>query len=124
MRGCSDIPAPLIKNPFAGQETIIVLGSVPGARIAVYDEADQQIADGAGDVLATTRPLVEGELLRAVQIVGQCTSLEAYQVQVYATMTILLPEPTGFGPLGAGVLLLAFIAIRRARPAGWVKHRV
>ena len=117
VRGCSDIPAPLIQNPFAGQQTIIVLGSVPGARIAVYDEADQQIADGAGDLLATTRPLVAGELLRAVQIVGPCTSLQAYQVEVYATMMVLLPEPTGFGPLGAGLLLLAAIAVRRARLA-------
>ena len=106
------MPAPRIANPFAGQVTIEVLAAIPGARITVFDAAGVEIADGSGDLIATTRPLIEGELLRAVQSTTQCTSLLAYQVQVYASMAYFLPEPSGMVPVAMSILMLAGWAAR------------
>ena len=114
-QGCAQIPPPEIRNPFAGQVSIEVLAAVPGARISVYDEAGNEVADGSGALIGTTRPLVEGELLRAVQTVGQCTSVTAFQVEVFGSLAFFLPEPNGLIPLAIGWLSLLGWAGRRAR---------
>ncbi len=111
---CDTLLPPEIRNPFAGQEQIEVLAAVPGARIRVYDSTGAEIADGSGDIITTTRPLVEGELIRATQQIGQCTSSSAYQVEVYASLAAL-PEPGGLVPLAAAIGLLSRMAARRRR---------
>lgn len=43
---CSDLPAPRIAAPAAGQDYVTITEALPGARIRIFDSANIEIADG------------------------------------------------------------------------------
>ena len=103
----------MIRNPTAGDEFIIVLDSIPGARIRVYDASGAEIADSSGTIIATRRAVVAGEILTAVQDVGSCTSSTAFQVTTFE-LVVAAPEPAAGGLLIVGTLTLLLMARRRS----------
>ena len=105
------LPAPRIRKPGDGDERIIVLEAIPGARIQVYTDAGEEIADGSGSVIATRRPIQATEILIAVQTVGKCRSATGYQV----VALMFAPEPRFLLQLVAGLSALAALERRRQR---------
>jgi hypothetical protein len=82
---CSNLPAPEIVRPRAGENSIIVRKRVPGARIRVYRftpgvDTYQEIGDGAGPRVYLAPPNVfqENETIRVIQQVGTCTGTQGY----------------------------------------------
>jgi hypothetical protein len=87
VKSCDQIPAPVIQQPFVGQDTVTVTEAIPGARILVYDQVLDEIGDGAGGLVPLDRALVAGDILTVLQQVGQCTSATGYQVAALCTTT-------------------------------------
>jgi hypothetical protein len=81
-RPCEQLDAPRIATPLVGQTFVTVTDAVPGARILVYDAALNEIGDGSGVQVGLTRPIVKGDILTVIQVVGTCTSANAYQTGV------------------------------------------
>lgn len=81
---CGDLPAPVIAQPYKGDDHLVVLEALPGARIRVYDASMSEIADGAGTIIRLVPPrLVQwGETLTVVQQVGACFGTNGYRVVV------------------------------------------
>jgi outer membrane protein assembly factor BamB len=78
---CSKLPAAKIRQPMLGDTTIELIEFVLGSRIQVY-AGTEEIADGAGPLLALTRALVDGETVRVVQSLGKCKGDLIYVVTV------------------------------------------
>ena len=81
-QSCKALGAPRIGIPLVGQTFVTVTDAVPGARILVYDSALNEIGDGSGIQVGLTRPIVAGDVLTVIQMVGDCTSDKAYQTGV------------------------------------------
>lgn len=79
---CQDLAAPKIATPLVGQTFVTVTDAVPGARILIYDAALNEIGDGSGVQVGLTRPIVTGDILTVIQILGRCSSAKAYQTGV------------------------------------------
>jgi hypothetical protein len=82
VRPCERLDAPRIATPLVGQTFVIVTKAVPGARILVYDAGLIEIGDGSGVIVGLTRPIVLGDVLTVIQMLGRCTSASAYQTGV------------------------------------------
>ncbi len=78
---CSELPPAKIKRPAPGDDYVEVTESVPGARIRIY-VGTEEIADGGGSPIKLTRAVVEGEVLRVVQSLGDCTSQWIFEIPV------------------------------------------
>ena len=63
MKSCEQVPAPVIQQPFVGQDTVTVTDAIPGARILVYDQALDEIGDGAGELVPLDQALVANDIL-------------------------------------------------------------
>ena len=87
VKPCDQIPAPVIQQPFVGQNSVTVTDAIPGARILVYDQALDEIGDASGGLVPLNRTLVAGDILTVLQQVGQCTSANGYQVAALCTTT-------------------------------------
>lgn len=81
-RSCEELPPPRISTPTAGQNFVVVNDSVPGARIRVYDAANDELGDGSGTVVLLSRALTDADVITVVQQVGECTSRTGYRVRV------------------------------------------
>jgi hypothetical protein len=79
---CEALPPPRIAQPSVGATFVVVLESVPGARVRIYDASATEIGDGSGTFIVLSRPVVAGDQLTAVQQIGECTSRSGYQVTV------------------------------------------
>lgn len=79
---CQALPPPRISQPWIGATYVVVLESVPGARVRIYDASATEIGDGSGTFIVLTRAVVPGDQLTAVQQIGECTSFRGYQVTV------------------------------------------
>jgi hypothetical protein len=81
---CSDLPAPVVAAPTEGQDYLSVLQALPGARIRVYDAANNEIADGAGTVvrLIPPRVFIQGEFIVVVQQAGTCYGTTGFRIGV------------------------------------------
>jgi hypothetical protein len=84
-KSCDELPAPVIQQPFVGQQAVTVLQAVPGARIRVFDQRLDEIGDGSGGQILLSRRLQPGDVLTVLQQVGECTSSRGYQVVVMCT---------------------------------------
>ena len=54
--------------------------SVPGARTRVYDDDGDELGDGSGTVIMLKRAINVGDVITAVQQLGECTSRTAVRV--------------------------------------------
>jgi hypothetical protein len=79
---CEALPPPRIAQPAVGATYVVVLESVPGARVRIYDAASTEIGDGSGTFIVLSRAVVGGDQLTAVQQIGECTSRNGFQVSV------------------------------------------
>jgi hypothetical protein len=79
---CEALPPPRIAQPWVGATYVVVLESVPGARVHIYDASAAEIGDGSGTVIPLSRAVVAGDQLTAVQQIGECTSRNGYRVTV------------------------------------------
>lgn len=79
---CEALPPPRISPPWAGATYVVVLESVPGARVRIYDASNAEIGDGSGTFIVLARAVVPGDQLTAVQQIGDCRSRSGYQVSV------------------------------------------
>ncbi len=79
---CSELPHPVVAHPIIGQDHIVVLEALPGARIRVYDASGAEIADGTGTVvrLAPPRTFVAGDVITVVQQVGTCFGTTGFRI--------------------------------------------
>lgn len=82
---CSTLPAPVIAPPFVGNRFVEVLSAVPGASIATYDGSGNELGDSAGIVISLNREIQPGDVLNAVQRVGDCLSNSAYRISAMCT---------------------------------------
>lgn len=78
---CSRLPAPIIIGPQPGDTQVYLTNVVAGSRILIY-AGSEEIADGGASPIQLTRAVAEGEILTAVQILGNCQSSSGYQVTV------------------------------------------
>ena len=79
---CEALPPPRIRHPRAGDTSVVVTEAVPGARVRVYDAANEEIGDGSGHVVALRRAVTASDTLTVTQQVGSCTSRQGYRVSV------------------------------------------
>jgi hypothetical protein len=79
---CEALTPPRIGQPWVGATFVAVLESVPGARVRIYDAGNIEIGDGSGTVIVLSRAVVAGDVLTAIQQIGECTSRGGYQVRV------------------------------------------
>jgi hypothetical protein len=79
---CDKIPPPIIQHPIVGTQFVVILQSIPGARIRVYDDAGTEIGDGSGTVIVLSRPITGTDTLTIVQQIGKCNSKKGYRVSV------------------------------------------
>jgi hypothetical protein len=79
---CEALPPPHIAQPWVGATFVVVLQSVPGARVHIFDSGGTEIGDGSGTVIPLSRAVVGGDVLTAVQQIGDCTSRMGYVVTV------------------------------------------
>ncbi len=79
---CREIPAPRIDHPIVGANYVVVTNAIPGARIRVYDAANNEIGDGSGFVILLNRAITGTDQLTIVQQVGDCTSRQGYVIFV------------------------------------------
>jgi hypothetical protein len=79
---CEALPPPRIAQPAVGATYVVVLESVPGARVRIYDASSNEIGDGSGTFIVLSRAVVGGDTLTAVQQIGECTSRNGFQVTV------------------------------------------
>ncbi len=84
-RKCDELPAPRIQHPIVGARHVVVLESVPGARVRVYDASDKELGDGSGSIIVLNRAITGADTLTIVQEVGKCTSKKGYRVGVRNT---------------------------------------
>lgn len=82
VQSCDALPAPKIGQPIAGHDHVVVTESVPGARIHVFDDGDNELGDSSGTVITLNRPVTEIDTLTVVQQIGKCTSRNGYRVGV------------------------------------------
>jgi hypothetical protein len=79
---CEALTPPRIAQPWVGATFVSVLESVPGARVRIYDAGNVELGDGSGTVIVLSRAIVAGDVLTAVQQIGECRSRSGYQVRV------------------------------------------
>lgn len=79
---CEALPPPRIAQPWVGATYVVVLESVPGARVHIFDASAAELGDGSGTIITLSRAIVGGDQLTAVQQIGECTSRNGYQVTV------------------------------------------
>ena len=79
---CDELPAPLIEHPIVGRDWVVVTSAVPGARIRVYDDADDELGDSSGTIIMLKRAITGVDILTVTQQVGECTSSTGYRVSV------------------------------------------
>ena len=79
---CEALTPPRIGQPWVGATFVAVLEAVPGARVRIYDAGTVEIGDGSGTVIVLSRAVVAGDVLTAVQQIGECQSRSGYQVRV------------------------------------------
>lgn len=77
---CSALKAPVLQQPFVGDDFVAVTESLPGATILIYDEGQTEIGDGAGATIQLSRPLIEGDVITAVQATEVCSSANGFQI--------------------------------------------
>lgn len=78
---CEDLPPAEIEAPLPGDTRVELTEYVPGSRILVFADGEE-VGDGGGPVVALTRPIQEGETVRVVQRMGDCTSGWVYEIDV------------------------------------------
>jgi hypothetical protein len=83
VRECESVGAPRIRTPIAGTNYVVVDMAIPGARIRVYDDTNNEIGDGSGTIIMLSRGLVAGERLLVTQEVGECKSRTGYRISVH-----------------------------------------
>ncbi len=79
---CESMPPPRISQPWSGATYVVVLESVPGARVHIFDASSTEIGDGSGTFIVLSRAVVPGDQLTALQQIGECRSRGGYQVNV------------------------------------------
>ncbi|HEX5716128.1 MAG TPA: hypothetical protein VF179_08215 [Thermoanaerobaculia bacterium] len=101
VRPCSELPAPIIQAPEAGDDRIRVIQSVLGSRILVFAGAEE-VGDGGGPLVLLTRRLRVGEVVTVVQRLGSCQSPWVYRIPVACKVTEEVPDPSLGGRHAAG----------------------
>lgn len=81
VRRCSEFPPVHMRAPRAGDTEIRLIDPVPGARIRIF-ASGQEIGDGGGSVIQLDRPLVDGEVVIAVQSLDGCIASMSNVVRV------------------------------------------
>lgn len=81
VRPCSEFPPVRMRAPRAGDSEIRLIDPVDGARIRIF-ASGQEIGDGGGSVVQLDRPLVEGEVVIAVQSLDGCIASTSHVVTV------------------------------------------
>ena len=79
---CKELPPPRIRHPHIGDTIVIVTDSIPGANVRITTSLGEELGDGSGVLIALKRPLTTSDVLLVVQQVGECTSSQAYRVNV------------------------------------------
>jgi hypothetical protein len=86
VRPCSEMPPPEVAAPKDGDRFVIVLQSMPGARIRVFRGVNTEIGDGQGPVVGLSSPVMAGEDLKVTQTAGTCSNDLAFQIRVLGGM--------------------------------------
>lgn len=79
---CTDLPAPVIRDPYPGDVFVYVEDLIYGSRTRIYDENGNEIGDGTGDVITLNRALVDGENITVTTELGDCLSNFGFQIEV------------------------------------------
>jgi hypothetical protein len=79
---CSDLPAPVIRDPYPGDIFIFVEELIYGSRTRIYDSDGNEIGDGTGHVIMLIRALVDGENVIVITEIGDCSSNFGFQIEV------------------------------------------
>ena len=79
---CASIPAPRIRHPRSGDTYVLVTSSIPGARIHVYDNNNNELGDGSGTIIHLNRAITGAGEILVVQQLGKCFSKKGYKISV------------------------------------------
>ncbi len=97
VKPCSELPAAKINPPAPGDTQVEVTESVPGAEIQIYANGEK-VGDGGGSIINLVRPLNDGEVVKVVQILGNCKSQWVFQVGVKCRVTTDIVACSGDWP--------------------------
>jgi hypothetical protein len=100
---CSKLPPAKISPPQVGDDVIHVTDFILGSRILIYANG-QEIGNGGGPLVQLTRPLVSGEQVKVLQILGNCRSSWIYVINVECKVPAAISNPSGSGPYSVGKL--------------------
>jgi len=90
---CSSLPAPVVGPVQAGDATVTVVDSAPGAQIRVYRNATQ-VGLGAAPVVTLTQALAAGDVVHVVQSLPGCPARSALQLTVACVDPPFGPDPS------------------------------
>jgi hypothetical protein len=79
---CAQLPPPRIRNPLVDEDFVIVTDSIPGARIRVYDDADNELGDNSSNMVELNRALNRADTITVNQQIGNCQSSQGYRIRV------------------------------------------
>ncbi|HEU4512481.1 MAG TPA: hypothetical protein VFR87_05205 [Nocardioidaceae bacterium] len=92
---CSSLPAPGVGPVQAGDTSVTVTSSAPGAQIRVYRNLTQ-VGLGSAPVVQLTQTLASGDTVHVVQSLGACVSGLALQVTVACVDPPVDGDPTAY----------------------------
>ncbi len=81
-RPCSELPAPRVAVPRAGDNEVVVLEARPGATIVVTDSTNAVLGVGSGDRIGVRPTLFAGQRILVAQRVGMCEGRTAFSIEV------------------------------------------
>ncbi len=91
---CSALPAPTVGPVQAGDTSITITSSAPGAVIRVYRNL-AQVGAGTAPVVPLTQVLVAGDVVHVTQSLGTCPAHVALQLTVACVDAPVTGDPSG-----------------------------
>jgi hypothetical protein len=90
---CGSLPAPKIRRPVVGNNFVVVIEAVPGARLRVYDATNTELGDNSGPIIPLNRDIASGEKLTVVQSLNGCEGQYGYFATAIEEGTMMLTPP-------------------------------
>lgn len=104
VKPCSGLPAPVIRTPEIGDDFVVLLSAVAGARIEVFDASGVALGNGAGSKVRLNRAIRPGDELFVRQIAGNCTGATFWATEARCKKVDELGDPSSDGAFGIGEL--------------------
>ena len=78
---CSELPPPLVQQPSTGDTSVFVSGTLPGARVRVFDLGGHELGDSAApEVILDPPATVPAIPIVVVQQLGSCIGTLGRQI--------------------------------------------